>query len=771
MLRRAWRLRRQRVPAARREERARVPGPVRGADPRPGGGTVYFARSSLEVRVALGGAVFCGWDGAAPVPSHVLASVAPPPDTRTTLEPDTDGGWRVVSERVTVAISRTGAVELRTPGGLLLRRDLPPRWWDPVGREEDAERGGPGTPGAGGRWVQRSQLPPDARVFGLGVRGPVALRRTGDHRLGAPSGETTRFGGGATPARMPLHLVVADAGTHLVFHDTSWDGAVTFWEGEEGEGSGHDRPGRCRVRFDGGPVRYWLLPGPPSRALHLWTVLTGAPALPPRWAFGHQHLLPADAEVRELRDVVDRHLDSGLPLRAVHPDVRPGADQVFDVAAGRLSGLPELADRLGDRGVRLVAAVRGAVRVRPGDAVYEAGRIHDVFVRDARGRQVRLPDAAGAAVYPDFTDPRVRSWWGGLQERLLRQGFAGVWHAGEEPPLLPQRGVSALPASTRHALEGRGGDHREARSLCGLAMNRAAYQGWRRLRPRRRPLVLARSGWAGMQRYGGAWVADTGGGWEGMRAALARVVELGLCGVPFVGVDVGGDGPRRPSPELFLRWLHLGVHLPLLRTRGAYRDGRGEPWEYGERVLPLVRAAWAERERLLPYLVTLAYLAHRSGAPCVRPPWWLTPGDRALRDCEDAFLLGDALLVAPVLAPGVRRREVRLPRGWWYDTATGAVYRGPGRVVAAAPLDRVPVFARAGAVLPVREADGEVVLEVWAPPRGRVGGGLVVSDVGDGWRQPVVERYTVRLVGDEPVVTRDDGAGPDRPVRVRGRGA
>lgn len=144
-------------------------------------------------------------------------------------------------------------------------------------------------------------------------------------------------------------------------------------------------------------------------------------------------------------------------------------------------------------------------------------------------------------------------------------------------------------------------------------------------------------------------------------------------------------------------------------------------------------------------------------------------GDRALRECEDAFLLGDALLVAPVLDSGSDRRAVRLPRGRWYDTATEEVYEGPGQVLLDAPLSRIPVLARAGAVLPVRGADGSTELEVWAPAAGRTGGGLVARDVGDGWTRSEVERFTSRLAGGRVVVERDGEEDlVTYPVRVRG---
>lgn len=181
------------------------------------------------------------------------------------------------------------------------------------------------------------------------------------------------------------------------------------------------------------------------------------------------------------------------------------------------------------------------------------------------------------------------------------------------------------------------------------------------------------------------------------------------------------------------------------------------------------RAALLERRRLLPYFLTLAHLARRTGAPYVRPVWWGAPEDRGLRDCEDAFLLGDCLLVAPVLEPGRDRRTVRLPRGRWYDTATGRAYEGPGKVVVEAPLARIPVLARAGAVLPVRGADGGVELEVWAPGRGRTGGGFFVPEGGGGSDEPVVERYVARRHGGRVLVRGHGAEGePPYPVRVRG---
>lgn len=763
-LRSAWR--RQRTDARdlprRGPERARVPGVAEGVEELPGGGLVRFARSVLRVRVGVGGAVFCGWDGAVPEPSYGLAEgCCPEADTRAVIEPDKDDGWRVVSERVMVVVSRSGAVEFRTPGGVLLRRDLPPRWWDPVpGRQRQSE--------CGPRWVLRSQTAADAAVFGLGGRASGPRLPEGSYRLWNTD-TRAGFGPGDDPLHitMPVQLVVADAGSHLVFHDNSWDGWVWLSDGEEGAGSGRDRPGGCEVRMDGGPLRYWVLTGTPARILAGWTALSGRPALPPRWALGHHAHHEFDSEP-ELRRVAAGYRQRDLPLSALHLDSgHLDGRRSFTVDTKRFPDLPGLSRELAGHGVRLVSVSDPVVKNEAGDPVYDSGAAADAFVRDARGEPVRGVLWPGEVVFPDFTAPGVRRWWAELYAERLAQGFAGMWHDMNEPVSFAAFGESTLPRSARHSLDGRGGDHREAHNVYGLLMAWACHEGLGDLRPRSRPFLISRSGWAGMQRYGGTWSGDVATGWPGLRASLSLVLGLGLCGVPYCGPDVGGF-TEVPSPELYLRWLQMAAYLPFFRTRSAGAAGRREPWEFGPEVLEHVRSAMRERERLMPYLYTLAHLARRTGSPYIRPLWWNDTEDRKLRACGDAFLLGDALLVAPVLERGSQVRGLRLPRGRWYDTVTGAVHEGPGQVVLDAPLDRVPVLARAGAVVPVAGADGGVVLDVWAPAPGRTGGGLLICDEGDGWEEPRIEHFAARLVGGRVVVEREGADEVGYPVRVLG---
>ncbi|CAM5631067.1 Alpha-glucosidase OS=Streptomyces albaduncus OX=68172 GN=FHS32_006684 PE=3 SV=1 [Streptomyces griseoloalbus] len=537
--------------------------------------------------------------------------------------------------------------------------------------------------------MQRAEVPADARFFGLGgrVEGP----RAGDdvHRGERRARAGGRRAGSAAPVTMPVQLVVADAGTHLVFVDNPWDGTVTLREGAEGAGSGHRPAGHGRAAHGGrSGARLGDRGDAGAGAADVGVADRGAGAaarvgVRPSPCAGRA---PAGrtrcgGSSRGTRSGGCRWTRCIWGTGTWTAAGRPPVDE------DRFPKLPVLVDELRREGVRLVSsgALEGDVETGPGEGAL-----------------------------PDLTDARVR--YAGQAAR----GFAGVWHALD----------SSAPAG------------REAHNVSALCLARAAYDGLRDTVPSgERPLVLSRSGWAGSQRYGGVWSGEGAAGWPGLRASLAPVLGLGLCGVPFSGPDVVGGGGRDGSPELYVRRLQLAAYLPLLRTTA--QGAEGGPWEHGAEVLGHARVAFGERRRLLPYFVTLAHLARRTGAPMVRPVWWAAPEERALRDCEDAFLLGDALLVAPVLEAGAVRREVRLPRGRWYDTATGRAYEGPAKVLVDAPLERIPVFARAGAVVPVcGEGGAGTELEVRQPLRAAAGAGwwCRTEDGADG---PEVERYSV----------------------------
>ena len=527
--------------------------------------------------------------------------------------------------------------------------------------------------------------------------------------------------------------------------------------------------------FDGGALRTYVLPGRPDRALARYAELTGRAPLPPRWALGYHHCRWGYRTQAELEAVADGFRQRGLPLAALHLDIdHMDRYRVFTFDPERFPDVASLAEDVAADGGHLVAIVDPGVGADDDNPTYRDGAAAGLFCRRARGAKPEHGVAwPGRVAYPDFTNPATRSWWGSHYRRLLDAGIDGIWHDLCEPAAFAIGVEAAPPLGMRHDLEGRGGDHLEARNLYGLTMARAGYEALLAERPDHRPWLLSRSGWAGLQRYAWTWTGDAEATWEMLRMTVATVLNLGLSGIPYSGPDIGGFRGA-PSPELYLRWLQLATFLGFCRTHCSFDTPPREPWNAAPGLEEEV-AGWIRlRHRLVPYLYTLAWDASRSGAPLARPVWWPGAADADLLAVDDAFLLGESLLVAPVTADGARTRRVRLPAGSWFGWWDDEVADGGAEVEADAPLDRIPVFVRAGAVVPLEE-DGQVVLHAWPDPATGRAEGHVYSDAGDGYGPHRVDHVVVTVGGDgEAAVERtsegEHPAGEEPTVVVHGHG-
>jgi alpha-glucosidase len=233
-----------------------------------------------------------------------------------------------------------------------------------------------------------------------------------------------------------------------------------------------------------------------------------------------------------------------------------------------------------------------------------------------------------------------------------------------------------------------------------MLMARATREGLQKERPDRRPFVMTRAGHAGAQRFTSTWTGDNAATWDHLRLSISMVLNAGLSGLPFTGPDVGGFAGD-PDAELFTRWMQLGSMLPYFRAHSMAGTKPREPWTFGERHEGIIRRYLELRYQLLPYIYSAFAQCAQDGTPIVRPLFMVDPSDDNLRGLDDEFMLGDAILVAPVLEPGATQRDVYLPRGVWYEFDTGKLIDGARSVAAAAPLERMPLYVRAGKVLPL----------------------------------------------------------------------
>ncbi len=688
------------------------PGKLLAAEPAVNGAHFRFESAELTIRFLMPDFVFVAWDGAAMSPSYAVVH-GDWPDVEIALA-QAGNGWRVQSQALALQVASDGTLLFFDRSGTAIRREEPPR------------RCAQG-------WLQRAQLAPEGRVYGLGERAAPLDLRPGTYRLWNTDAGGS-YGPGCDPLYicMPVYVCVQAGSSHLVFYDNTFAGRVTLNGGVE-------------VEFQDGPLRYYVAVGPPPALLKRLTQLTGRAPLPPRWALGYhqsQWGYRTEAEMRCIFDGFRRH---ALPLSGLFLDADHFRGyRTLTLDESRYPTLAEFARELQAHDVHLIAIVDPGVKQERGFDLYEQGLARDAFCEAPDGRPMIGVVWPGWTAFPDFTSPRARAWWGEQYTRHLRYGIDGFWHDMNEPSAFVASGDPTLPLCTRHDLEGRGGDHREAHNVYGLLMNRAGYEALRRLRPDRRPFILSRSGWVGMQRYAWTWTGDVETSWPALRQTIATVLGLGLSGQPYAGPDVGGFSGS-PSPELFVRWFQLGAFLPFFRTHSAFYLPRREPWEFGPEVLNILRAHLLLRYRLLPYWYTLAWQASQTGEPLVRPLFWDEPQEQVLWEVDDAFLVGDALLVAPVVEGGARERTVRLPRGGWYELDSDRLHTGACEVRLAAPLERIPVLVRAGSVLPMQE-DGNLVLHVYRPAAEESGGGTLYSDTGDGYGDRRLDHFRLQPV-------------------------
>jgi len=701
---RAWR----RENAGRNAPRPGVtPGILERTQPIAGGARFNFAHAQLEVSYLAADVVLVCWS---PGPEPVGYSVSqsrpglpesqwPLPSVLVTEHPGR--GWNLVSDELDVHVGAEGATEVSRRDGTVIRSTRPP-----VRR--------------GGGWEQEIVMRAGERFSGLGEQAAGVDLRGGRFRVWNRDAGGA-WGPGSGPLYMGIPLVVGSHrdGDSLTFYENSTYSVFSFGDAD----APREREGRAKVVFSGGSLSAKVMTGDLPHLLDRYTTLTGRPSLPPRWALGYHQSRWGYRSASDVREVLDGYEKERVPLSALHLDIDyMDGYRVFTVDRTRFGDLAELAAQGARRGVGIVTIIDPGVKVDPGYDLYAEGSSRHLFCTDVHGNPVEGVVWPGRAVFPDFTNPRTRDWWAGNYRVLTDQGVAGFWDDMNEPASISLLGDPTLPLETRHDLDGRGGIHAEAHNIYGLLMNRSGFEGLLRARPERRPFIVSRSGWAGNQRWAWTWTGDAASTWAAMRQQVATLVGLGMSGVPFAGSDIGGFSGV-PDDELYLRWLQMSVFMGFCRTHSVVGAPPREPWRFAEPTRSEVGAWIRFRYRLLPYLYTLAHQSAECGAPLVRPVWW-PHVERTSNDEDGSFLLGDALLVAPVSVQGARSRRVEFPPGDW--TSLWSEDRQPPNAgvqterTLDAPLSRMPVLVRAGTILPLDDgfAEGSGPCRLEADPKG-----------------------------------------------------
>lgn len=504
---------------------------------------------------------------------------------------------------------------------------------------------------------------------------------------------TPRYGYATAPSTMKINIPLAvTTGGFGLFMDEIDRGRFDI---------GAEEAGRLAYTSEYGAVSYVVIAAEDIRdQLRHYTWLTGRQPLPPKWSLGYIQSKYGYRTEAEARGVIDTLRARDFPVDALVLDLQ-WFEHMGDLAWNR-EAFPTPFDMMADlsaKGVQTVA-ITETYLAGPSDLYAPAAEGGHVGT-NPDGSPMALPDwwscPDGCPAYlVDLTRPETRDWWWSKHPAFMGDAtgengtMAGLWTDLGEPELHPD--------SMQHHM----GPTPRIHNAYNLLWAKTLYDGLREMRPEQRVFNLTRSGSAGIQRYGTVhWSGDVQRSFVGLAEQPKLMLQAGLSGLAYYGSDIGGFLGDEKSPELMIRWMQHGAMTPTMRPHGV-DNLPTEPWLYGEEAEEIIREYIELRYQLMPYFYTLAYENHVTGMPIARPLFFADPDHDGLHDESNAYLLGDALLVAPVLEEGNRTVDVPLPRGNWFNLHTREMTRGGQTVQADAPLEDIPVFQKAGSIVPMR---------------------------------------------------------------------
>jgi alpha-D-xyloside xylohydrolase len=465
----------------------------------------------------------------------------------------------------------------------------------------------------------------------------------------------------------------------------------------------------------GDGVDYYFCYGPElDRVIAGYRRVTGRAAMPPRYAFGYWQSRNRYSTSQQSLDAVDEFRRRQIPLDVIVQDFMYWQPDQWGSHAFDPARFPDVAGwirAIHDRHARLLISVWGKFypNTRNAEAMQARGFLYQVPLQDS------VKDWLGYhyTFYDAFNPAARRLFWDQLRPALFDQGVDAWWLDATEPDILPYWDLEAQRSAMSPTALGSGARMLNAYSLEQV---RGVYEGQREAAPDRRVAILTRSAFAGLQRYGAVtWSGDIASAWPTMRKQIAAGLGFSISGTPYWSMDVGGYWPQprfRAEPmtpadadewrELSTRWTEFGALVPIFRLHGEAPPAR-EFSALGDSTAAYRATVYWDRlrYRLLPYVYSLAGAVTQDGSTMMRPLVMDFPADPVAREVADQYLFGPALLVNPVTVYRARSRPVYLPPTAWYDLWTGQRLVGGRTVQAAAPFDRIPVYVRAGSIVPV----------------------------------------------------------------------
>ncbi|MFC5623129.1 glycoside hydrolase family 31 protein [Algoriphagus winogradskyi] len=486
---------------------------------------------------------------------------------------------------------------------------------------------------------------------------------------------------------IPFYIGTHEKGSYGIYFDNTHKSVFNF-------GASSDR--FAYFNAEDGDMDYYFIHAPSvAEIISNYTSLTGRMKMPPKWALGFQQCRYSYYPDKEVYAVANTFRDKNMPADVIYLDIHHMEKyKVFTFDGEKFPDPKSMIAKLKERGFRVVVIMDPGIKTEKGYLPFDEGKSKGLFVKYPDNKDYIAQVWPGSCAFPDFTKEETRKWWGEKMEFYTDAGVDGFWADMNEPASWGQ----FTPNLIEFDLDGNPASHRKARNVYGMQMARAVQEGALLQNPNKRPFVLTRSGFAGVQRFAAAWTGDNQSSEEHMLAGVRLINSLGLSGVSFSGFDIGGFAGEA-SKSLFARWMSIGAFTPLYRAHSMINTKDAEPWSFGEEVEEISRNYMKLRYNLIPTIYSKMYESTRNGLPISSSLAISNVQDPKIYESafQNQYLFCDTFLVAPVESTKAITK-VYLPEAEWYYLFSDDLHKGNTTIYQDCPLAYLPVYVKGGSI-------------------------------------------------------------------------
>ncbi|MBK0381782.1 DUF4968 domain-containing protein [Pedobacter sp. SD-b] len=489
---------------------------------------------------------------------------------------------------------------------------------------------------------------------------------------------------------IPFYIGIHDNLNYGIFLDNTYQSDFNF-------GASNNRFSSFAAQ--GGELNYYFIYHTHlADIISSYTALTGRMKMPPLWSLGYQQNRYSYYPDTEVLRIARTLREKKIPADGITLDIHyMDKYKLFTWDKERFSDSEAMNDKLHDMGFKTTVIVDPGIKVEKGYDAYEDGFKKDIFIKYPDGSNYTGQVWPGWCNFPDFTNEKARAWWREKVKFFANTGVSGIWNDMNEIATWGQK----MPSNIIFNYDGKLASNKQTHNVYGMQMARSSFEGMVAA-TNKRPFVLTRAGYAGLQRYTAIWTGDNRSEDDHMLLGVRLLSSLGLSGVSFTGMDIGGF-TGGPSVGLYAKWIQLGAFNPYFRNHTAVNTKSSEPWTYGEEVTEISRNYISLRYKLLPYLYSTFNKSVTTGLPVVRSLAIDNTFDPKIYDTQfqNEFLFGQAFLVAPFESTK-DFGNIYFPKGDWYNLYTGELQKGNTEKIVRLSLQKMPVYVKESSIVPMQ---------------------------------------------------------------------